>query len=115
MIDDLEYAVVGTAQGLRSLLKKSDSAVKLLHQLNTGVITTEAIAKCIQRFEEDFKSGFCFPYEQELSLFAVVLEEYDSAFSWQYLKELSGLEIVEMSMCRRVAKICLDKKLSKHP
>lgn len=111
-IDEIKTmsAMVATASGLRTVLKRSKSANDICRLIALGEITIPDVLDHVKVCLCDLIPGTRFRHEAKFSLVAVVLDDFKNenvlAFLWLY--ELASLRVAEMPMCCRVAKECLE-------
>jgi hypothetical protein len=105
-------AVVSTPAGLREALRGTASAQKLLEALDLGLVSTENLRDFAQNLTKDFTPGVRFSDEPELCLLAVVLENHESSFSDTFLTDLAAVNVAELPLAPRVARLCLQSRVS---
>lgn len=105
-------ALVSTASGLRKALKRTRSAKDLHRAFVLGTIPVETVRDYAQGLTAGFQRGVRFPYEPELCLLAVALEENESDVAEEFLRDLAQVRVAEMPMSPRVAALCLNARKS---
>lgn len=103
-------ALVSTPPALRAALKRTQSAKTLHRAFVLGTIPIDSVSDYVQELTGQFERGVRFPYEPELCLLAVVLEESNSPIADQFLKDLSRVRVAELPMSPKVAEICLNAR-----
>lgn len=93
-------------KAMRYLLVRTEECKQLRDAYRSGNLSEAELRSYIQNLLREFVSGEKFSYDMTLSLIAVALEPFNTPFADEYLTTLANLELSEMPLSIRVAKIC---------
>ena len=97
-------------KAIRYILARTEECAQLRNAYRTGNISETELRRYIQSMMKDFVPGTKFPYDMTLSLVAVSLEPFFTGFADEYLSTLTNLELSEMPLSIRVAKLCVQAR-----
>jgi len=93
-----------TPTGLRRRLQGTADVQKAKKDLSQGLISEDTIERFVTHIMGDLERGQKFKKGVALSAIAVVLEDRPTAFADSFIKDLSDLKILELSLPVGVAK-----------
>ena len=93
-------------KAMRYLLVRTEECKQLRDAYRSGNLSEAELRGYIQDLLREFVSGEKFSYDMTLSLIAVALEPFNTPFADEYLTTLADMELSEMPLSIRVAKIC---------
>ncbi len=102
--------VISTAEALRTFLQYRPEVVSLRKAVEAGEITLTDIEEYVDELLRSFVTGTKFPYEIDLAAISMALETYPAPFAEKYLEDLSRLQIQELPLAPRVARLCLARR-----
>lgn len=102
--------VVSTPEGLAVLLKRRPEVLDLRRALDRGSITLGQLRHFVATIVRRFEPGKRFVGDVTLCALAVALESHATRFAEDYLRELSRLELGELPMSPRVARVALRSR-----
>ena len=97
-------------KAIRYILVRTEECKQLRDAYWSGNLSEAELRRYIQSLLGEFVSSEKFPYDMTLSLVAVALETLYTRFADEYLSTLANLELSEMPLSIRVAKLCLQKR-----
>ena len=97
-------------KAIRYILVRTKECKQLRDAYWSGNLSEVELRRYIQSLLEEFVYGKKFPYDMTLSLVAVVLETLYTRFADEYLSTLANLELSEIPLSIRVAKLCVQKR-----
>lgn len=103
-------SVISTGEALRTFLQYRSEVVSLRKAVEAGEITPTDIKEYVDELLRSFLAGTKFPYEIDLAAISMALETYPGPFSEEYLEDLSRLQIQELPLAPRVARLCLTRR-----
>jgi len=95
---------------MRRVLQASPYVRNVSDALYTGGITAEALREFASSVVGGFSVGRRLSNDLALAALAVVLEHRQSKLADEFLHDLAGLQLAEMSMSIRVARECLKHR-----
>lgn len=112
--DEFQIAVgfVGTPWAVHQVLSRTPQVHAIRQGLRQGAITEETIRRFVARVLSDLRRGERFAHELALAALAVALQTRPTDFAEEFLHDLSRLQLAEMSLCIRVARLCLVRRVS---
>lgn len=110
---DVSVGVWGVPKPLYHVLKTKPEVLQLREAYLKGEITDIQIRQFVNNLLKDFKTGFQFEHNMAVMAIAVALENIDTPFAKEYIKDLAALEISEMIMPRYVARLCQEAAVPK--
>lgn len=93
-------------KAMRYILLRTEECKQLRDAYWSGNLSEAELRSYIQSLLREFVSGEKFSYDMTLSLVAVALEPFNTPFADEYLTTLANLELSEMPLSIRVAKLC---------
>lgn len=93
-------------KAMRYVLLRTEECRQLRDAYRSENLSEAELRRYIQSLLGEFVSGEKFFYDMTLSLVAVALEPFNTPFADEYLSTLANLELSEMPLSIRVAKIC---------
>ena len=96
-------------KAMRYILVRTKECKELRDAYRSGNLPEAELHGYIQDLLGEFVSGEKFSYDMTLSLIAVALEPFNTHLTDEYLTTLANLELSEMPLSIRVAKICKYK------
>ncbi len=93
-------------KAMRYVLVRTEECKQLRDAYWSGDLSEAELRGYIQSLLAVFVSGEKFYYDMTLSLIAVALEPFNTPFADEYITTLANLELSEMPLSIRVAKIC---------
>ncbi len=102
--------VISTAEALRAFLQYRSEVVSLRRAVEAGAITPTDIEEHVDELLRSFSTGTKFVYEIDLAAISMALETYPGPFAEEYLEDLSRLQIQELPLAPRVARLCLARR-----
>ncbi len=110
--DEFELSVgfLSTASALRRFLGRTGEIAAVRQALKEGAITEDTIRQFVSVLTRDVCIGSRLPYEIAIAALTVALETRTTDFAEEFLRDLSSLELAEMSLCIRVARECLKHR-----
>ncbi len=93
-------------KAIRYVLVRTEECKQLRDAYWSGNLSEAELRGYIQSLLGEFVSGEKFSYDITLSLIAVALEPFYTPFVEEYLTTLANLELSEMPLSIRVAKLC---------
>jgi len=108
----VRLAFVSAHSALRACLQKTREVGELAGALRLGTITEDGIERFVSGLLKDLRIGERFEHEIALAALAAVLETRPTDFAEQFLQDLSRLRLAEMSLCIRVARECLKRRVN---
>ncbi len=91
---------------MRYILVRTEECKQLRNAYQSGNLSEVELRSYIQSLLGEFVSGEKFSHDVTLSLVAVALEPFNTPFADEYLSTLANLELSEMPLSIRVAKLC---------
>ena len=107
----VRLAFVSTGSALRACLQKTSEVAAVRDELRQGAISEQTIRQFVSRLMEDFRRGEHFVHENALAALCVVLERRFTDFAEEFLHDLARLQLAEMSLCIRVARESLKRRV----
>ena len=111
----VEVGFLLPSPALRCRLLATKEVAEVIAALVGGTLTEETIRSFVSPLMKDLRPGHIFPHDLALAALAVVLETQTTEFAQEYLHDLAGLELAEMSTSIRIAKQCLLQRQRFHP
>lgn len=102
--------VVSTPEALAVLLKRRPEVLELRRTLDRGSLTLGQLRHFVANVVQRFEPGKKFVGDVTLCALAVALESHASRFAEDYLRELSCLQLGELPMSPRVARVALRSR-----
>jgi hypothetical protein len=96
---------------LRRTLAATREVQEITRALAEGDITEEMIRKFVSSLLSDLHKGERFPHDLALAALAVALENSPLNVAVEFLRDLSTLQLAEMSVSIRVARECLKHRV----
>ena len=93
-------------KAMRYILLRTEECRRLRDAYWSGNLSEAELRSYIQDLLGEFVPGEKFSYDMTLSLLAVALEPFNTPFAEEYLSTLANLELSEMPLSIRVAKLC---------
>ncbi len=93
-------------KAMRYILVRTKECRRLQDAYWSGNLSEVELRSYIQSLMAEFVSGEKFSYDMTLSLVAVALEPFNTPFADEYLSTLANLELSEMPLSSRIAKLC---------
>lgn len=93
-------------KAMRYVLVRTEECKQLRDAYWSGNLSEAELRSYIQSLLGEFVPGEKFSYDITLSLIAVALEPFNTPFAEEYLTTLANMELSEMPLSIRVAKIC---------
>ena len=93
-------------KAMRYILVRTEECRRLRDAYWSGNLSEAELRGYIQNLLGEFVSGEKFSYDMTLSLVAVALEPFNTPFADEYLTTLANLELSEMPLSSRIAKLC---------
>jgi hypothetical protein len=114
MTDDFQVPILFAPSPLAShrMLEKAPEVARLRKAIEEAAVSETEIRNFVSGALKDLKKDERFPHEVVLAAIAVALESSGSAFADEYLRELANLNASEMSLGIRVARECLQRRMS---
>ena len=112
-LEDLIACITNT-HACFARLSRSDEVKHVRTSLALKKISDEDITKFTNDLMVDFERGVFFVHDIALSALAVALVDSDTEGSNEYLTQLSGAMVAEVSRSRRIAEVCLEVKNSRN-
>lgn len=108
--DDIQTKafVISTGEALRAFLQVRPEIVSLRRAINTGEVTWTDIKGYVSELIRSFCAGKKFVDEISLAAIAVTVETLPGTFAEEYLEDLASLQIQELPLATRVARLCLS-------
>jgi hypothetical protein len=103
-------SVISTAEALRAFLQYRSEVISLRRAIERGEITPNDIKDYVHELFRSFSTGIKFAYEIDLAAISMALETFPGPFAEEYLKDLSRLQIRELPLAPRVARLCLARR-----
>ena len=97
-------------KAMRYILLRTKECKQLRDAYWSGNLSEAELRRYIQGLLGEFVSGEKFYYDMTLSLVAVALEPLYTSFADEYLTTLANLELSEMPLSIRVAKLCVQTR-----
>lgn len=97
-------------KAMRYVLLRTEECKQLRDAYWSGNLSDVELHRYIQNLMGKFVSGEKFSYDMTLSLLAVALEPLYTSFADEYLTTLANLELSEMPLSIRVAKLCVQTR-----
>jgi len=112
--DEFELAVgfVGTPSAAHWLLGRMPQVRAIRQSLRQEALTDETIRRFASGLLWDLRRGERLPHELAIAALAVALEMRPTDFAEEFLRDLSRLKLAEMSLCIRVARECLARRVA---
>ena len=111
---DFEAQVVAsTPRIFRLRLRRSPEVRGLRRQYDEGTVSDELLRQFVNDLLRRHTDPDSFPDQSALAAIAVVLEDRFSPFSETYLIDLARVKTGRLSTASRVARLCLDARLSR--
>jgi len=108
----LETAFVSTVEALRRALGRSAEVRAVRRALDEGLLCESTIRRFVGAMMGDLRRGVRFPHDLAMAALAVALERRGGDFADEFLNDLARLELAEMSLSIRVARLCLRQRVS---
>lgn len=102
--------VISTAEALKAFLKYRPEVVGLRKAIEAGEVTQTDIEEYVAELLRSFSSGKKFAHEIDLAAISMALETFPGSFAEEYLEDLSRLQIQELALAPRVARLCLARR-----
>jgi len=99
-----------TPNALYKVLLRTEERAELMTSYKAGIITDTMLRCYIQRLLRGFKVGQRFTHDITLSFLSVALEPFSTRFADEFIRDLSKLDVSELSISTKVAKLCLAKR-----
>lgn len=110
---EVEWWALGFAQAFRSFLEKQDRVLKIREGYRRGDLTVDQVREFVETILQiHFKKGFQFWGERTLSALVVALEPIRDNFTDEFINDLAALNIAEITLANRVARLCKEKRES---
>ncbi len=106
----LEMGFLLPPAALRHRLQSMRQVRELQEAIAQGAIPEQAVREFVGSLTGSLRRGERFPHDLALAALAVALENRTTPFAEEYLRDLAGLKVAEMSVSRRVARECLDRR-----
>ena len=97
-------------KAMRYILVRTKECKQLQDAYRSGNLSEAELRRYIQGLLGEFVSGEKFYYDMTLSLVAVALEPFYTSFADEYLTTLADLELLEIPLSIRVAKLCVQTR-----
>jgi hypothetical protein len=112
--DEFFFSAAGlsTPSALRRFLGRRPEVAAIGEALLQGAITEDSLRRFVSRLTVDFRRGERFVHELALAALAVAVEKRPTDFAEEFLHDLARLRIAEVSMAMRVARECLERRVS---
>lgn len=111
-LEDLIICINST-HAMYAILSKSEEVKKVRTSLALKQISDEDITNFTNGLLVDFERGVSFVHDIVLAALAVALVDSDTESSDEYLTQLAGAKVAEVSRSCRIAKVCLEQKESR--
>jgi hypothetical protein len=108
----LSVGFLSTPGALRRFLSRTREVRDIRESLRQGAITEETIREFVSSLLVGFHAGQRFEHELALGALAVVLERRPTNFAEEFLLDLATLKLTEMPLCIRVARECLQHRVT---
>ncbi len=92
---------------LHKVLSRTSECAELVDAYKSGVLTDTTLRSFVQQLLKNFRPAEKFPYDITLALLAVSVESFSSRFAEEFIRDLSQLDLAELTSCIKVAKLCL--------
>ena len=102
--------VISAAEALRTFLQYRSEVVSLRKAIEGEEVTPTDIKEYVDELLRSFSAGTKFAYEIDLAAISVTLETFPGPFAEEYLEDLSRLQIQELPLAPRVARLCLTRR-----
>lgn len=102
--------VISTAEALRAFLEHRPEVASLRKAIEVGEVTSTDIKEYVNELLRSFSTGKKFAHEIDLAAISLALETLPGTFSAEYLEDLSRLQIQELPLAPRIARLCLARR-----
>jgi hypothetical protein len=106
----IRYEIIATPTALRSALLKAPEIRELKEAIDRGEIKETQLREFVGCLSGDFRPGHHFPHEMALAALAVTMEARMTDFAYEFLRDLSAIQIREMFLSPLVAGLCLKER-----
>ena len=100
---------VATAEAWHSVLGLADEVHTLSSAVRDGAVTEDQLRRWVESLLAEFRRGERFVHEAALAAIAVCMEDRQTAFADEYLRSLSELQLQEIPIAPRVARLSLKR------
>jgi hypothetical protein len=108
----LSVGFVSTPSSLRQILRRSKEVGQINSALKQEAIADDTLREFVSRLMQDFRRGERFRHQLALAALTVAVERRTTGFAEEFLHDLARLQIAEMSLAIRVARECLEHRVS---
>jgi len=108
----LAAGFLSTPAAIHRHLALSAEVHEIRKGLRQGAITEETIREFVSSLMSLFHVGQRFEHEMALAALAVALERRPTDFAEEFLFDLAKLKLAEMPLCIRVARECLQQRMT---
>lgn len=102
--------VISTAEALKAFLKYRPEVILLRKAIEAGEVTPTDIKEYVDALLRSFSRGKKFAHEIDLAAISMALETFPGTFAKAYLEDLSRVQIRELALAPRVARLCLARR-----
>ncbi len=103
-------SALSTTQSVHDVLGRSSEVRAIKDALATGELTTGQVRDFVQQLVADFRPGTRFHGDLVLAALATAFETVNDEIAETYLQRLAALDISELPVSRRVARLVLTER-----